>query len=122
MKTITKNDLSYGFVAILCGMIARLILVSIITYFPKGRYNLKERTFMAMAWVPKATVQAALCSVILTDAKNADNEVMIGYGQTINTLAIFAILITAPFGATFISTFGPKFLEKAESKVGPELP
>ena len=77
---------------------------------------------MAMAWVPKATVQAALCSVILTDAKDAKNDVMIGYGQTINTLAIFAILITAPFGATFISTFGPKFLEKAESKVGPEAP
>jgi len=61
-----------------------------------------------------------LCSVILTDAKNENNQAMIGYGSTVQTLAIFAILITAPFGATFISTFGPKFLEKEGQKLETE--
>jgi len=56
VKSITKEDLRFGFVAIFCGMAARLLTVTLVTSFPRGRFTLRERTFMAMAWVPKATV------------------------------------------------------------------
>ncbi len=65
---------------------------------------------MAFAWLPKATVQAALSGVILTDAKAAKNDEVIYYGNVIQTIAIFSIVICAPIGAVLISTFGPLFL------------
>ena len=38
---------------------------------------------MGVAWIAKATVQAALAGVILTDAKAKKNSDMIHYGNTI---------------------------------------
>lgn len=64
---IRASDLGYGFVCILCGVILRLIIVFLISWTP-GIYTVKERAFMACAWLPKATVQAALSGIILADA------------------------------------------------------
>jgi len=38
---------------------------------------------MAFAWLPKATVQAALSAVILNDAKAQKNATMENYGNII---------------------------------------
>jgi len=77
------------------------------------KYNNKERAFMAFAWIPKATVQAALGGI--TQAKIAERKITdenwINWGQAMLTMAVFAICITAPAGAIFINTLGPKWLE-----------
>ena len=65
---------------------------------------------MAFSWLPKATVQAALSGVIFTDAKAQKNSEMQHYGNIIQTVSIFSIVICAPIGAVLISTFGPIFL------------
>jgi len=33
------------------------------------KFNYKERALMAFAWIPKATVQAAIGGLVLADAK-----------------------------------------------------
>jgi NhaP-type Na+/H+ or K+/H+ antiporter len=58
---INKLDgatVGYGIIVLLVSLLIRMIA----TYFSVhcGNLNLKERIFMACAWVPKATVQAAL--------------------------------------------------------------
>lgn len=78
----------------------------------------KERVFIALAWIPKATVQAALCSfplmlvkdVMDTDDKYYDQYIL--WGNQIVSTAILSILITAPLGLLFIQYLGPHWLMK----------
>jgi solute carrier family 9B (sodium/hydrogen exchanger), member 1/2 len=44
------------------------------------RYTWKEKLFMAMTWIPKATVQAVLGSVLLNDAKKYKLPEYVIYG------------------------------------------
>lgn len=66
--------------------------------------NWKERLFCVIAYLPKATVQAAIGSVPMAMG--------LPCGQIVLSVAVMAILITAPLGALGMdSTFG-KLLEK----------
>lgn len=60
----------------------------------KTNLTREEKLFCAMAYLPKATVQAAIGSIPLTAGVAA--------GNTILTVAVLAILITAPMGAIAI--------------------
>lgn len=53
--------------------------------------NKKERLFCVIAYLPKATVQAAIRSVPLS--------LGLPYGKNVLSVAVLAILITAPLGA-----------------------
>ncbi|KAK7254389.1 lithium:proton antiporter [Aureococcus anophagefferens] len=61
-------------------------------------------TFVERAFVPKATVQAALASV---PAQIIDSD---SRGDAILTTAVLSILLTAPVGSVFIQKLGPKWL------------
>ncbi len=65
--------------------------------------NLKERLFCVIAYLPKATVQAAIGSVPLAAGLDC--------GNTILTVAVLSIIITAPIGAFGIDLSYKKFLE-----------
>ena len=56
-----------GLIVIFCGVSARWIATFIVTF--EKKYNYKERAFMAFAWIPKATVQAALGGLTLAKAQ-----------------------------------------------------
>ena len=75
------------------------VLVSLI----KTNLNKKERIFSMIAYCPKATVQAAIGSIPLS----------LGFasGEIILTIAVLAILITAPLGAFGIEVFYKRLLE-----------
>ncbi len=64
----------------------------------------KERLFCMMAYTPKATVQAAIGTLPLTMG--------LPCGQIVLTVAVWAILFTAPFGAVCIDRSYQKLLEK----------
>ena len=64
----------------------------------------KERLFCMVAYVPKATVQAAIGAIPLTMGLSC--------GQIVLTVAVLSILITAPFGAICIDNLYKKLLEK----------
>lgn len=74
---------------ILCALVLRIIGVYISLI--KTNLNVKERLFCAIAYLPKATVQAAVGAIPLSAGVTA--------GNTILTVAVLAILITAPLGA-----------------------
>ncbi|GFR84744.1 mitochondrial sodium/hydrogen exchanger 9B2-like [Elysia marginata] len=76
------------------------------------RLNFKERLFIPIAWLPKATVQAAIGAVALDSAKEVNDKELIQLGEQILTLAVLVILITAPIGAAGISLAGPKLLSR----------
>jgi len=80
-----------------------------------------ERLFLAGAWIPKATVPAALSSEILERATALNMPQEIIWGREVITIFIFMILVTAPLGAILISVTGPLLLppgEEGEEQVG----
>ena len=64
----------------------------------------KERLFCMVAYVPKATVQAAIGAIPLTMGLSC--------GQIVLTIAVLSILITAPFGAICIDNLYKTLLGK----------
>lgn len=74
---------------ILVALIIRVIGVNISLI--KTKLNAKERLFCSIAYLPKATVQAAIGAIPLSAGVTA--------GNTILTVAVLAILISAPIGA-----------------------
>jgi solute carrier family 9B (sodium/hydrogen exchanger), member 1/2 len=65
--------------------------------------NFKEKSFVVFAYLPKATVQASIGSIPLT--------LGISNGNTMLTVAVLAILITAPIGAFLIDLTQKPLLE-----------
>lgn len=70
----------------------------------RSRLNWKERLFCMIAYLPKATVQAAIGSVPLT--------LGLPCGKIVLSVAVLAILITAPLGALGMDISYKKLLEK----------
>lgn len=66
--------------------------------------NFKERLFCVIAYLPKATVQAAIGSVPLAAG--------LGCGKIVLSVAVMAIIITAPLGALGIDGTYKKMLTK----------
>ncbi|MCH5211647.1 MAG: cation:proton antiporter [Oscillospiraceae bacterium] len=74
------------------------------------KLSLKERLFCMIAYIPKATVQAAIGGVPLAMGLECGNVVL--------TIAVMAILITAPLGAFLIDLTYKKLLHE---RLGAEL-
>lgn len=70
----------------------------------KTNLNWKERLFCVIAYMPKATVQAAIGSVPLAMGLSC--------GQIVLSVAVLAILITAPLGAIGMDLSYSRLLEK----------
>ena len=68
--------------------------------------NFKERLFCVIAYLPKATVQAAIGSVPLSFG--------LPCGKIVLSVAVLAIIITAPLGALGIDISSKRFLELSE--------
>ncbi|MFW6363998.1 MAG: cation:proton antiporter [Spirochaeta sp.] len=88
-----------GLACIAAGLLARSIGVLLVTAADR-RLNWGERFFCAAAYLPKATVQAALGTVPLAAG--------IPGGGIILSLAVISILSTAPLGLVLIRLLGPK--------------
>jgi NhaP-type Na+/H+ or K+/H+ antiporter len=72
--------------------------------------NLKERMFVVISYLPKATVQAAIGGAPLAAMHAAGMDT--GPGETILAVAVLSIVLTAPLGAWAISVTGDRLLEK----------
>lgn len=72
--------------------------------------------FVALSWMAKATVQAALGPVCLKRlAERGDaTEEELKYAETVLMVCILSIVVTAPIGAILISVSGTKLLTKTK--------
>ncbi len=83
------------------GLVARSLGVLLATM--GSSLNRKEKLFSVIAYIPKATVQAALGAVPLQEG--------IAGGELILAYAFVAIIFTAPLGLIGIRAGGPKLLQ-----------
>ncbi len=98
--------------AIAAGPVVLLILGAVLIWRMVGVYcsmigsdlDFKERLFCMVAYTPKATVQAAIGSIPLA--------LGLGCGEIVLTMAVVAILVTAPLGALGIDLSMERLLVK----------
>lgn len=77
-------------------------IAGVFVCLPGTNLNMKERLFCMLAYTPKATVQAAIGSIPLAMGLSC--------GSIVLTVAVLAILITAPLGAFMIDLTYKKLL------------
>ncbi len=100
-----KYALAAGIVVILLVILALVFrMMGVAISLVRTRLNKKERLFCAVAYTPKATVQAALGTVPLAMGLSC--------GELVLTVAVISILITAPFGAICVDNLYKKLLSK----------
>ncbi|KAK2572720.1 Sodium/hydrogen exchanger 9B2 [Acropora cervicornis] len=97
-----------------------MVIRMIVTFFVVSGNSLsvREKIFVAIAWSPKATVQAAIGSLSLDIARERGFAGMRQeeLGIQILTIAVLSILFTAPSGAVAIAVSGPRLLQKVETR------
>lgn len=100
-----KYALTAGIVVVVLVILALVFrMMGVAISLVKTKLNKKERLFCAVAYTPKATVQAALGTVPLVMGLSC--------GEIVLTVAVISILITAPFGAICIDNLYKKLLSK----------
>jgi len=138
LEALQAGTVGWGGLCLAAGLVVRL-LVSQAAVLGSG-LSVSERLFVALAWLPKATVQAAIGPLALDQAKrlladrypgqacpavlhsptapaNSTEQQgleavcdMVSHGNTVLTIAVLVILVTAPLGAVAIMTGGPRML------------
>lgn len=105
-----KVDISYlknvgvaAIIVILGALVFRMIGVFVCLL--GTRLNSRERLFTMLAYTPKATVQAAIGGIPLS--------LGMACGDVVLTVAVLAIVLTAPLGAFAIDSTYKRFLKKA---------
>ncbi|MDA3892723.1 MAG: cation:proton antiporter [Salinivirgaceae bacterium] len=111
INTVQASVIGVGLLILAIGLIARSIGVWISLIGSK--LNLKEKLFCMIAYIPKATVQAAIGAVplalIYDGSITTINEQT---GQIILAIAVLSIVVTAPLGAIGIKLSSSKLLDK----------
>ncbi len=108
---VEGSSVGGGLIIVMVGLVIRLL----VTYASASPIDFsdRERRFIALAWIPKATVQAAIGALALDLARQnqagAQTEL---YGIQVLTVAVLAIVVTAPIGALAIAWTGPRWLER----------
>jgi len=103
-------DLKY---AVSAGIMTVVLILAVLIFrilgvflcLVKTNLNKKEMLFCAFSYIPKATVQAAIGAIPLSMG--------LGCGQIVLTIAVLAIIITAPVGALLIDMTYKKYLKNS---------
>lgn len=100
-----KYAVSAGFgVIILIFAVLCFRVIGVLFCLIKTKLNLKERLFCMIAYMPKATVQAAIGAIPLSMG--------LACGDIVLTVAVLSIIITAPLGAFLIDLTYKRLLNK----------
>ncbi len=100
-----------GLTIIIIGLAARS--AGVYLALAGSNLNLQEKIFCIIAYMPKATVQAAIGAIPLSMG--------VASGQEILAIAVIAILFTAPLGAMGVSWYGEKALKVDENAISKEI-
>ncbi len=99
-----RHAMSEGYGALfLVLMVLVFRLLGVFVCLIKTSLRYRERLFCMVSYIPKATVQAAIGSIPLSLGLSSGNSII--------TVAVLCILITAPLGALLIDKTYKKFLD-----------
>ncbi|XP_063116638.1 sodium/hydrogen exchanger 9B1 isoform X2 [Cavia porcellus] len=121
VSSLKSNAIGTCVITLCLGVLFRILSTFALMCF--AGFSFKEKIFIALSWMPKATVQAVLGPLALETARLTAPHLE-SYAKDVMTVAFLAILVTAPNGALFIGILGPRFLTRHwdPSKVKLHLP
>lgn len=105
-----------GLSCLIAGIVIRIVITILVGIGSK--LNTKEKIFIALSLMVKATVQAALGPVTL-DEVDKNDEQQVEYAGMVLMMCVLSVLLTAPAGAIIITLSGPKLLTKTTVPVAP---
>lgn len=106
------TDIDYAFSkngAIIIGLVFIALIIrsiGVICCVIKTEFTFKERIFIIISYLPKATVQASIGGIALAEGLSC--------GIIVLTAAVIAIIITAPLGAILMDRLYKKLLSNEE--------
>lgn len=119
--SVKLDELDGNVVCLCLGILAAAAVLRILVTIFVGigcKLNTKEKTFVAMSLMAKATVQAALGPIALSMVAAGTEEA--GYAEKVLTTCVLAIMLTAPTAAILMTILGPRLLTKTKFPVVPE--
>ncbi|KDR15092.1 sodium/hydrogen exchanger 9B2 [Zootermopsis nevadensis] len=116
INELDPHTVSIGISCLLAGIIIRIISTVFVAIGAK--LNLKEKIFVSLSWMAKATVQAALGPVALDSVRDLNRpEEERDFAERVLVICVLSILLTAPVGAILITLSGPRLLKKTTTPV-----
>ncbi|MCU0530100.1 MAG: cation:proton antiporter [Cyanobium sp. Prado107] len=106
-----------GLAVLALGLLARSI--GTLLCLARSEFTAGERLFVTVAYIPKATVQAAIGAVPLMTMQAAGLPT--GPGEIILAVAVLSIVVTAPLGAWLSAALAPRVL-RLEHGADPDQP
>ncbi|KAL2097494.1 hypothetical protein ACEWY4_006701 [Coilia grayii] len=110
---LESHTVGLGIACLLIALTVRILFTFVMVTC--AGFNFKEKIFIALAWMPKATVQAAIGSTALDMVRKKGDKELEDYGMNVLTVAVLSILITAPIGALLIGLSGPYLLQRPKN-------
>ncbi|KAK9810538.1 hypothetical protein WJX72_012364 [[Myrmecia] bisecta] len=116
--TIAKNTIPKACAIIIAGLAVRMPVTFLVML--RAGFTFREKLFFAIAWSPKATVQAALAAspmdAVVAAYKPGTPEYVEyhKWAEDALTIAVFCILICGSIGTILIKWLSPYLLEQAE--------
>ncbi|RWS20687.1 mitochondrial sodium/hydrogen exchanger 9B2-like protein, partial [Leptotrombidium deliense] len=112
---LEEEDVECLVLCVICALLVRTTIVFFISWGMK--FDIKERLFVAISSLPKATVQASLAPIALqyTRSMFPGNREFERHSTLILAAVVLSIVITAPIGAFAINYSAPKLLHKNSS-------
>ncbi|XP_046681985.1 sodium/hydrogen exchanger 9B2-like isoform X2 [Homalodisca vitripennis] len=113
LTILDLHTVTWGAAVITGALLVRLVVCWVVLL--GAGLNWKEIFFVGLAWLPKATVQAALAPLPLTmvQAQNPVPASDLDMASQILTVAVLSILITSPLGAIGTTIGGPRLLKQS---------
>ncbi|KAH8411903.1 hypothetical protein KR222_002094, partial [Zaprionus bogoriensis] len=112
ISELDGHTVSIGAACIFTGVIIRIFVTAGIAV--GDRLNTKEKFFVGLSWMAKATVQAALGPVALKNLGSDASDDERKWAEIVQTICVFSIVLTAPLGAILISVTGTRMLTKTK--------
>lgn len=101
IRYVFSKDGALAFCVLLLGLVFRSIGVIVCVIYT--RFNIREKLFTVISYLPKATVQASIGAIALSEG--------LACGKIVLTCAVIAIIITAPLGAILMDITYKRLLE-----------
>ncbi|XP_057326212.1 sodium/hydrogen exchanger 9B1-like isoform X2 [Microplitis mediator] len=79
-------------------------------------FNMRERIFVALAWLPKGSLQATLAPLTLEHAGQREHPEIISLATDVLRMSVVSILFLAPLGAIIMMVTGPVLLNKIDEE------
>jgi solute carrier family 9B (sodium/hydrogen exchanger), member 1/2 len=95
-----------------CSLIMRSLGVNLCLI--KTKLNFKERGFVTISYLPKATVQAAIGGGLLDLGSSLNNAAITAAATIVLSVSVVSILLTAPLGAIVMNLSYKKLLGEPE--------